>query len=95
MNKTKHRWVLARGAWPIRVAGTFCIVVGLAAAAGCAYVETVTSRTAPPDSRVELSANNVVLLHDREIPDYTCGQRLILQCERSGAVSYSCQCARP
>jgi hypothetical protein len=90
MNKNRMGAVLGLttrlGARAAIVSGTLCL-------AGCAYMESVMSRQAEPDRRIQLpSGRGQVLLRGREIPDYTCAEDYLLLCERSGASSFSCHC---
>ena len=67
-------------------------MAGLLTLGGCSYLETMTSRAAAPDDRVQLGwQDGPLFLRRWEIPDYTCIDDLMLQCARAGP-TYLCQC---
>jgi len=60
---------------------------------GCSYLEGLLQRSPPIDNRVELGWQERRSLSVREIPNYRCDGDHFLQCERGGAITYSCTCA--
>jgi len=60
---------------------------------GCSYLETQQQRPISADTRIQLGWQDRVSLNGSEIPKYRCEPRYFLQCERSGAITYSCTCA--
>ena len=73
-----------------------CTVVGwllCSGLSGCAYLDAQLQRSAPIDNRVELGWQERRSLSAREIPNYRCDDDHFLQCERGGAITYSCTCA--
>ena len=90
--KTARLWGAdARG---LRLVVGSCLMTGLLTFGGCSFLETVTSRTASPDDRIQLGWQDGPLsLHRGELRDYTCTDDLPLQCESVGGKSL-CHCPR-
>lgn len=77
----------------IRIVVAICLMTDLLALAGCSYLETVTTRTAP-DDRIQLRwQDGALYLRRAELRDYTCENDRMLQCVLQG-VEYSCECPR-
>ncbi len=75
-----------------RSIGSVCLTLLLLASGGCGYIETQLARQGTPDPRPQLGWQDRLSLYRNEIDDYTCAPRYFLQCERSGSITYSCQC---
>jgi hypothetical protein len=80
------------GTRPSVCLGTILVLTSIAGLAGCSYLETQQQRLITPDTRIELGWQERVSLYAREIPSYRCEADYSLQCERGGAVTYSCTC---
>jgi len=92
MKATKNctPWVRRRASATPIVGG--CLMTGLLMLGGCSFLETVTTRTAPPDGRTQLGwQDGVQSLHRGELDDYTCVDGLPLQCESVSGKSL-CHC---
>ena len=61
--------------------------------AGCAYVDSMLQRSAPPDTRVKLGWQDHVFVSSRDAAGYTCQSQYLLICEGGGAMTLSCSCA--
>ena len=70
--------------------GAACLL--LSGLGGCSYLETMTQRTGSVDTRIELGWQERRSLYAREIRNYKCPADHTLQCERGGAITYSCTC---
>ena len=69
-------------------------MTGLLTLGGCSFLETATTRTAPPDERTQLGWRDGVLsLHRGELDAHTCSDDLPLQCESVAGKSL-CHCPR-
>jgi len=58
---------------------------------GCAYIDEMLERRAPPDTRVKLGWQDRVFVDSRDAADYTCRGDYLMVCDRGG-ITLSCTC---
>ena len=75
---------------PAYIGASWLLLSGLG---GCSYLETLSQRSAPADTRIEIGWQQRLSLHPRDVENYTCAVHYTLRCERGGAATYSCTCA--
>ena len=91
MKATKNCKPWVRRSSARRIVGS-CLMTGLLLLGGCAFLDTVTTRTAPLDERTQLGwQDGVQSLHRGKLDDYTCLDGFPLQCESVSGKSL-CHC---